>query len=183
MRHPSTCPHDRIALELSCRSYAQNKAQSTIPTEFFGYWWLFRTQHLLRYSARLVEEMKVDGRSPSSTVPRLRTSSAHLEWKMTDFRPFQVCHFKMVTTHCYYYCRLGRRYKLLDVLLDASICLLSMISPWKRYILIGAAILKSGLPFIWATLPIIFTKQSIITECVCQAFYLYIQRKKINAGQ
>ena len=27
----------------------------------------------------------------------------------SDFQPFQVCHFKIiVTTHCYYYCRLGQ---------------------------------------------------------------------------
>ena len=26
----------------------------------------------------------------------------------SDFRPFQVCHFKIVTTHCYYNCRLGQ---------------------------------------------------------------------------
>ena len=26
----------------------------------------------------------------------------------SNFRPFQVCHFKIVTTHCYYYCRLGQ---------------------------------------------------------------------------
>ena len=26
----------------------------------------------------------------------------------SDFRPFQVYHFKIVTTHCYYYCRLGQ---------------------------------------------------------------------------
>ena len=26
----------------------------------------------------------------------------------SDFRLFQVCHFKIVATHCYYYCRLGQ---------------------------------------------------------------------------
>ena len=26
----------------------------------------------------------------------------------SNFRPFQVCHFKTVTTLCYYYCRLGQ---------------------------------------------------------------------------
>ena len=45
------CPHDRKALEL----YAQNKAT---PKEFPNYWWLFWTQHLLRYSPRLVENRK-----------------------------------------------------------------------------------------------------------------------------
>ena len=32
--------------------------KSTIPREFPDYWWLIRTQQLLRYSARLVEERK-----------------------------------------------------------------------------------------------------------------------------
>ena len=27
---------------------------------------------------------------------------------LTGFQPFQVCHFKIVTTCCYYYCRLGQ---------------------------------------------------------------------------
>ena len=45
-------------------------------------------QHLSHYSARLVEERKKRNNS--------------------DFQPFQVCHFKIVNTHCYYYCRLGQ---------------------------------------------------------------------------
>ena len=32
-----------------------------------------------------------------------------------DFQPFQVCHLKIVITHCYYYCRLGQT-------LQAAIC-------------------------------------------------------------
>ena len=48
----------------------------------------------------------------------------------SDFRPFQVWHFKIVPTCCYYYCRLGQAlYKLLYVLLDMSISSLAMISP------------------------------------------------------
>ena len=40
----------------------------------------------------------------------------------TSFRLSQVFHFKVVTTHCYYCCRLGHRLcKLLDILSDASI--------------------------------------------------------------
>ena len=65
----------------------KTKSKSTTPREFPGYWWLFRTQHLRRYSARLVEERKMNN---------------------SDFQPFQVCHFKIVTTHWYYYCRLGQ---------------------------------------------------------------------------
>ena len=36
----------------------KTKRKSTIPREFPGYWWLFRTQHLSRYSARLAEERR-----------------------------------------------------------------------------------------------------------------------------
>ena len=39
-------------------SYAQSKAKKTIPGEFHGYWWLFRTLHILGYGARLAEERK-----------------------------------------------------------------------------------------------------------------------------
>ena len=67
--------------------YAQNKAQKHHSREEFpDYWWLFRTQHLSHYSTRLVEERKNN----------------------SDFRLFQVFHFKIVTTQCYYYCRLGQ---------------------------------------------------------------------------
>ena len=68
-----------------------------------------------------------------------------------DFRPFQVFHFKIVTTHCYYYTAdWGRLYKLFDVLLDASISSLAMILRENTNTLIGAAILNSGHPYIWA---------------------------------
>ena len=58
----------------------------------------------------------------------------------SDFRLFQVCHFKIVTIHiaittAYW----SRHYNLLYVVLDASISSL--------------AILKSGHPYIWAMLP------------------------------
>ena len=47
----------------------------------------------------------------------------------------------------------GRLYKLLNVLLDANICSLAMITVKTLIVsLIGAAILKSGHPA-WATLP------------------------------
>ena len=50
----------------------------------------------------------------------------------SDLQPFQVCYFKIVTTHCYYYTAdWDRLYKLFDVLLDASICSLAMISLCK----------------------------------------------------
>ena len=47
----------------------------------------------------------------------------------SDFRPFQVCHFKIVTIATADW---GRLYKLLYVLLDTSICSPVMKSPCKR---------------------------------------------------
>ena len=70
------------------------KLKMHTPRKFPGYWWLFRTQHLSRYSARLVEERRKKERKK--------------KMNNSEFRPFQVCHFKIVTTHCYYYCRLGQ---------------------------------------------------------------------------
>ena len=53
------------------------------------------------------------------------------EYKKSDFDHFM---FSTLTTHCYYYCKLGRLYKsaLLHVPLDASICSLVMILPCNR---------------------------------------------------
>ena len=66
----------------------------------------------------------------------------------SDFRPFQVCRFKTVITHCYYYCRLGQAHFYTQ---------LAFVPPPPREnanTLIGAAILlKSGHPYMWATLP------------------------------
>ena len=79
-----------------CRSYVadtlKTKRKSTTSKEFPCYWWLFLTQHLSRYSARLVEERRKKERKMNNS----------------DFRPFQVCYLKIVTTHCYYYYRLGQ---------------------------------------------------------------------------
>ena len=47
---------------------------------------------------------------------------------LSDLRPFLVCHFEidaLLLLHADW----GRLYKLLDALLDASICSLAMISP------------------------------------------------------
>ena len=98
----------------------------TIFREFRDYWWLFRMLHVSRYGARVGKEMMNN----------------------SDFRPFQVCRFKIVTTHCYYYCRLGKAHFYTQAFV-----------PWRWYrrenanTVIGAAILKSGHPYIWATLP------------------------------
>ena len=63
---------------------------------------LFRMQHILRYGARLAKERKKDENN-------------------SDFRLFQVCHFKIVTARYYYYTAdWGKLSKLLYVLLDAS---------------------------------------------------------------
>ena len=64
-------------------------------------------QHLSHYGARLVGEERKKERKMNNS----------------EFQPFQVCHFKIVNTHCHYTTAdWGRLYKLLDVLLDASIC-------------------------------------------------------------
>ena len=52
--------------------------------------------------------------------------------KEDDFWPFQVCHFKLVIYIAITTADWGRCYKLLYVLLDASICSLTMISLCKR---------------------------------------------------
>ena len=62
--------------------------------------------HVLHYGTRLVEEERIKKMNNS------------------DYRPFQVCHFKIVTAADW-----GRLYKLLGVLLDTSICSQAMISP------------------------------------------------------
>ena len=68
-------------------------------------------QHLSCYGARLFEE----------EFEKITDNS--------DFQLFHVCHFKIITTHCFTTADWGRLYKLLDVLLDTSICSLAMISP------------------------------------------------------
>ena len=75
------CPHNRKVLEL-CRSIRSKQSTKAPPPENFltiAVWWLFRAQHLSHYSTRLVRTIVI----------------------------FDCCHFKIVTTHCYYYCRLG----------------------------------------------------------------------------
>ena len=66
--------------EIGCKA-GSTKFEMHTPREFPGYWWLFWMQHLLRYSARLVEKRR----------KKMMYDS--------NFRPFQVCHFKIVTTH------------------------------------------------------------------------------------
>ena len=70
--------------------------------------------HVSQYRARLAEERKKEEEMTNDS----------------NSRPFQVCHFKIVTTRYNYYCRLGQvLYKLLDVLLDMNIYCPAMISP------------------------------------------------------
>ena len=62
----------------------KTKLKRPILREFPGYWWLFeRNTYCVMVLGCLKKKMN-----------------------NSDFRPFQVCHFKIVTTHCYYYCRL-----------------------------------------------------------------------------
>ena len=103
MHHPCTCMHrDEWRLTVLVHSAPSirkhwsyvvvtlnTKCEMHPPREFPGYWWLFRMQHLSPYSARLHGWRKK-------------------KMNNSDFRPFQVCHFKTVNTHCYYYYRLGQ---------------------------------------------------------------------------
>ena len=67
-------------------------------------------QHLSHYGARLFEERKMNN---------------------SDFQLFQVCHFKLILHIAITTADWGRLYKLLGVLLDASICSPVMISLCK----------------------------------------------------
>ena len=60
--------------------------------------------HISRYDTRLVEEERKKERKNNS-----------------DFRPFQVCHFKKLLHIAITTADWDRLYKLLDVLLDVSI--------------------------------------------------------------
>ena len=63
--------HRRMAnhrLKLIIYGLTPRSKSAHILREFPGYWWLFRTQHLSRYSARLVEEEKRNN-SPFQVSP------------------------------------------------------------------------------------------------------------------
>ena len=106
----------------------KTKCKSTTPREFPGYWWQFWTQHFSRYGARLVEERR---------------------WTILIFGHFRFAPLKrllyvaITTVDCF---------KLLCVLLDASIAPREWYHRENADTLIGATILKSGHPYIWATL-------------------------------
>ena len=87
---PLSLPHRKA--HMVSLDFAQNdsKLKRTIPREFSDCWWLFRTLHISHHGARLVEEKRKKN------------------MKNSDFQLLQVCHFKILYTHCYYYCRLGR---------------------------------------------------------------------------
>ena len=84
--------------------------------------------HILQYGARLAEEKK--------------------EKKVinSDFRPFQVYHFKVAPIHiANTTAGWGKLYKRLCVFFNASICSPAMM----LNTLIGATILFSGHPYVW----------------------------------
>ena len=82
---PSVFPAKNYRSEVAVM--LKTKLKRHILRGFPGYWWLFWTQHLSHYSSRLFEERR---------------------WTILTFDRFQLCHFKIVTTRCYYYCRLGQ---------------------------------------------------------------------------
>ena len=83
-------------------------------------------QHLLCYSAKLVEERKKERKKEERKKQRKKeTKKERKKMNNADFRPFQVCHFKIVTIHiAITTADWGRLYKLLYVVLDASSYLL-----------------------------------------------------------
>ena len=84
--------------------------------------------HVLQYGTRLAEEKKKVNNS--------------------DFRPFQVCHFKVAPIHiANTTAGWGKLYKRLNVFLNMSICSLALAMILNT--LIGAAILFSGHLYIW----------------------------------
>ena len=91
---PSVFPAKNRRSEIAVTLKA--KLKWTIFREFPGYLWLFWTQHLSRCGARLVEE------------ERRKKERRKKKMNNSEFRSFQVRHFKIVTTHCYYYYRLGQ---------------------------------------------------------------------------
>ena len=78
-------------------SYVQSKARMNHPyaENFLAIGGYFEC-YTLRYSTRLPEERK---RTKKKERKKMNNS---------DFQLFQVCHFKIVTTRSYYYCRLGQ---------------------------------------------------------------------------
>ena len=78
----SIFPAEKRSVELR-RSYTQNQVWNAHPREFPGYWWLFWADWDMALGCLKKEERK----------KKINNS---------DFRSFQVCHFKTVTTHRYY---------------------------------------------------------------------------------
>ena len=99
------------ALKL-CHSYAQHQVRNTHAKKISSYWWLFRMQNLSCYITRLAEERR---RWTSLIFDRFRFATLK-----------QLLHIAIATADW------GRLYKLLYVVLDASISSPAMISPWKR---------------------------------------------------
>ena len=113
-------------------SYAQSKLKWAIPREFPDYF------EYCTYHTTALGWLKNWTKKESAN---------------SDFRPFQACHFKIVTVHiAITTADWARLYKLLYVLLDVRICFLATISLCKQNTntLIGTAILFSGHPYIWA---------------------------------
>ena len=96
-------------LEL-CHSYAQNKAQKHYPKRIP--WLLVALSNSNTFLITALDWLKKERKKMNNS----------------DFWPFQVCPFKIVTVHAAITTvDWGKPFKLLCVLLDASICSLAMI--------------------------------------------------------
>ena len=121
MRHPCTCALTKGFQQPVCSApsvfHAKNRRSEIAVTfkmklkrhilrEFTGYWWLFWTQHLMCYSARLFEEeRRIERRT----------------WTILIFDCFRFATLKQLLHIAIITADWGRLYNLLDVLLDASI--------------------------------------------------------------
>ena len=90
-----------------------------MPREFPGYWWLFWTQHLPRYDARLVEEER-------------KKEERRRRWTIVSFDRFRLAtleQFLYISTATIDW---GSLYKLFLVPVNTSICCTVKLSASKR---------------------------------------------------
>ena len=94
-------PHDRKALELF-RSYAlKQSAKAPLPENFLATGGSFECNTFLIATLDWLKKEREIERKEERKKERKKMNDS-------DFWPFQVCPFKMVTVRCHYYCRLGQ---------------------------------------------------------------------------
>ena len=94
------------------------KFKWTIPREFHGYWWLVQMLHVSRYGTRLAEE-------------RRRIRKKERRWTILELDRFRFATLKWLLDITITTTDWGKLYKLLYVLLQASISFPAILSQWK----------------------------------------------------